>query len=224
VAARVAERPHRFVTNSGIFHHLAIFRQRIVHAQADGTSISNLPAALAHPGAVLHRRSTSDACDREGVRVVIGHAGIVAYGRLEDTLKAEFLTKVPQFCHWNVKPHLLQEEEMRSEDTLDDSAAEMRVKQLLGDSAVWKLCRRTMAGIVTVGMRALGEEERINMHEQMCGELATGLAGLEVKCNGVRYEGERRPCIRRFRAVGGRVNRPEVRGDEVRRVVCDIFW
>jgi hypothetical protein len=139
VAARVTERPHRLITDAGLSPHLATFWRRILDAQADGASISDLSTAPAHPGAVLHRRSTSNASDREGAGIVIGPAGIVVDCELEDTPKAKFMADVPQLCHGNIKPHLLQKEEMRCEDSLNDPVPVMRIEQLLGHSVMREL-------------------------------------------------------------------------------------
>jgi hypothetical protein len=138
VATRLAGRPHRFVTGFGAFRYAAGFIQRIFRAQTNWTSVPDLSAALAHTGAVLHWRATSNARDEEEIRILIIHAGIVARGALEDIPKAKFLTQISQLRHWNIEPHLLQEEEMRCEDTLDNFAAEMRTEQFLDHSATRK--------------------------------------------------------------------------------------
>jgi hypothetical protein len=111
--------------------HLATFAQRILDAQADRTSISRLPTARAHPGARLHRRSTPNAREREGACIAIGPATIVVDREREDVLKAKFMAHVPQLGHGNIKPHLLQEEEMRGEDCLNDPVPVVGIEQLL---------------------------------------------------------------------------------------------
>jgi hypothetical protein len=191
----------------------------VSYTEADGTSIPDFFAALAKSGSVLHRGATPNACDREQVLIITIHAQIIVHSRFENIFQTELVTQGSQFSHGNVQPHLLQEKEMWRKNGLNDPAVEMRINQLLGNSMMRKRWRRTRLATVAADMGALVKKERINVEEQMYGEQATGLTGLEIKCYGVRDEREGWPCIRIFRAVVRWVNRTEVGRDVCGRVV-----